>query len=89
MSFPALALDAKDDPIYQNNSDQKNKDFAQVNFSQTPLVAAMAVVSDLQSKVANMESSLMNQYLSKLGKDDFMVTPAMLIQPRLSVTVTV
>jgi gliding motility-associated protein GldM len=73
MSFPKLALDAKDDPIYQNNADQKNKDFAQVNFSQTPLVAAMAVVSDLQSKVANMESSLMNQYLAKLGKDDFMV----------------
>jgi gliding motility-associated protein GldM len=73
MNFSKLALDAKDDPMYQNNADQKNKDFAQLNFAQTPLVAAMAVVSDLQTKVTNIESTLMNQYLATLGQDDFMV----------------
>ncbi len=73
MKFSKLALDAKDDPMYQKNAEQKNKDFAQVNFAQTPLVAAMAVVSDLQTKVTNIESSLMNQYLAKLGQNDFMV----------------
>jgi len=72
-SFPKLALDAKEDPLYKNNVDQKNKDFAQVNFAQTPLVAAMAVVSDLESKVAGMESNLMNQYLAKVGANDFKV----------------
>jgi gliding motility-associated protein GldM len=72
-SFPKLALDAKDDPLYKKNADQKNKDFAQVNFAQTPLVAAMAVISDLESKVAGMESNLMNQYLSQVGRKDFKV----------------
>lgn len=72
-SFPLIALDAKDDPIYQNNSDQKNKDFAQVNFAQTPLVAAMAVISDLETKVTNIESALMNQYVAKVGATDFKV----------------
>lgn len=77
IKFSALALDAKDDPMYQDHADQKNKDFAQVNFAQTPLVAAMAVVSDLQTKVANIESTLMNQYLAKLGQNDFMVDKMM------------
>ena len=72
-SFPLIALDAKDDPIYQNNTDQKNKDFAQVNFAQTPLVAAMAVISDLETKVTNIESALMNQYIAKVGATDFKV----------------
>jgi gliding motility-associated protein GldM len=72
-SFSLIALDAKDDPIYQNNADQKNKDFAQVNFAQTPLVAAMAVISDLETKVTNIESTLMNQYVAKVGATDFKV----------------
>ncbi|MBC7450349.1 MAG: gliding motility protein GldM [Cytophagales bacterium] len=71
--FPSLALDAKDDPLFQNNADQKNKDFAQLNFAQTPLVAAMAVISDLQSKVANMESNVMNEYQAKVGITDMKV----------------
>ncbi len=70
-SFPKIALDAKDDPIYKNNADQKNKDFAQVNFAQTPLVAAMAVISDLETKVTNMESALMTQYMSDVGRGDY------------------
>lgn len=72
-SYPLIALDAKDDPIYKNNADQKNKDFAQVNFAQTPLVAAMAVISDLETKVTNIESTLMNQYALKVGEGDFKV----------------
>jgi len=71
--FASFALDAKDDPIYKNNADQKNKDFAQLNFAQTPLVAAMAVVSDLETKVTNIESTLMNQYLTTVGIGDYKV----------------
>jgi len=72
-SFPKIALDAKEDPVYKDRDDQKNKDFAQVNFAQTPLVAAMAVISDLESKVTTMESSLMSEYLTKVGGNDFKV----------------
>jgi len=72
-SFPKIALDAKDDPIYKNNADQKNKDFAQVNFAQTPLVAAMAVISDLETKVTNMESTLLTEYMTAVGRGDYKV----------------
>lgn len=72
-SMPPIALDAKDDVLYQNNADQKNKDFAQLNFSQTPLVAAMAVISDLETKVTTMESDLMNSYAIKVGEGDYKV----------------
>jgi len=72
-TYPKLALDAKEDPLYKNNVDQKNKDFAQVNFAQTPLVAAMAVISDLETKITGIESTCINQYLSKVGLKDFKV----------------
>lgn len=72
-SFPKIALDAKEDPVYKDKADQKNKDFAQVNFAQTPLVAAMAVISDLESKVTTMESSLMSEYVARVGGNDFKV----------------
>lgn len=72
-SFPKIALDAKDDPMYQKNADQKNKDFAQLNFAQTPLVAAMAVISDLETKVTNIESTLINEYLTQVGIKDYKV----------------
>jgi gliding motility-associated protein GldM len=72
-SLPSIALDAKDDVVYQKNADQKNKDFAQLNFSQTPLVAAMAVISDLETKVTTMESSLMSNYATKVGEGDYKV----------------
>ncbi len=72
-SFSKIALDAKEDPVYKDKEDQKNKDFAQVNFAQTPLVAAMAVISDLESKVTAIESSLMSEYLTQVGGNDFKV----------------
>jgi len=72
-SFPKIALDAKEDPIYKDNEEQKNKDFAQLNFAQTPLVAAMAVISEMESKVTTIESSLMNEYLTQVGVSDYKV----------------
>lgn len=72
-SLPPIALDAKDDVMYQKNAEQKNKDFAQLNFSQTPLVAAMAVISDLETKITSMESTLMNSYADRVGKGDYKV----------------
>ena len=43
--FANLALDGKDDPAFQKDKDQKNKDFAQLNFAETPLVAALEWLS--------------------------------------------
>lgn len=67
---PKLALDGKEDPLYQSNPEQKNKDFAQLNFAQTPLVAAMAVVSELETRVVSLERDAVNQMLANVGITD-------------------
>lgn len=54
-----LALDAKDDPLLKDNEDQKNKNFVELNFAHTPMVAAMAVLAEKMNKVANYESLIM------------------------------
>ncbi|MGB3616844.1 MAG: gliding motility protein GldM [Catalinimonas sp.] len=64
--FPLLALDAKDDPITENDPDQKRKDFAELNFAQTPMVAALAVLTDKQNKVATYESIVLNELANDL-----------------------
>ncbi len=54
-----LALDAKDDPLLKNNEDQKNKDFVELNFAHTPLVAAMAVLAEKMNKIASYETLIL------------------------------
>ncbi len=70
-SLPLLALDGKDDPVVKNDPRQRNKDFAILNFESTPLVAALAVLSDKQAKIANYEAQVLNELASKVGAADF------------------
>ncbi|MCU0417539.1 MAG: gliding motility protein GldM [Cytophagaceae bacterium] len=72
-SIPELALDGKDDPLYRNNPEQKSKDFAQLNFAQTPLVAAMAVISELETRVVTIERDAVNKMLAQVGINDYKV----------------
>jgi gliding motility-associated protein GldM len=69
--FGKLAMDGKEDPLFKDNPEQKNKDFAKLNFESTPMVAALAVLSELQSKVTNIEASLMGDLKAKVGAADF------------------
>ncbi|MFN6943562.1 MAG: gliding motility protein GldM, partial [Cytophagaceae bacterium] len=69
--LPLLALDAREDAIFKNKPDQRNKDFSEVNFGQTPLVAALAVVSEMESRVASIESSILTDIHSSIGMEDF------------------
>jgi gliding motility-associated protein GldM len=66
-TFPALALDGKDDPIASRNSEQKNKDFAEMNFAQTPVPAALAVLSQKQSEIRRYEGIILDQLAAKVG----------------------
>jgi gliding motility-associated protein GldM len=68
--FQPLALDAKDDPISKNRADQRNKDFAQLNFAQTPVAAALAVLSQKQTDIRRMEGEVLNYLASKVGAAD-------------------
>ncbi|MEN7546915.1 gliding motility protein GldM [Rapidithrix thailandica] len=65
----SIALDGKDHPLYKNNPEQKSKDFAYLNFDHTPAVACLAIVSELQSKVARVEAKALEVLASEVGAD--------------------
>lgn len=71
--FSPLALDGKDDPLFSNKEDQKNKDFVELNFGQTPLIAGLAILSEIQSRIATMEATTLNQLSKKIAYKDFKV----------------
>jgi gliding motility-associated protein GldM len=68
--FLPLAMDGKDDPVAKDNKDQRNKDFAELNFAQTPVAAALAVLSQKQTDIRRMEGEVLNYLASKVGAAD-------------------
>jgi len=54
-----LAYDGKDHPLFKNDHNQSIKDYANLTFGQTPMVAAMAVLSETQNKIASYESLIL------------------------------
>ncbi len=71
--FDMLARNASEDPILKNNSDQKNKDYAHLNYGQTPMVAALAVLSETEAKIVNMENGIMVGISAELLQDDIVI----------------
>lgn len=67
--FEHIAKDAKDDSRI-TSKEQKNKDFAALNFGQTPMCATMAVMSVLENEVLKYETDALNMLASKLGATD-------------------
>jgi hypothetical protein len=49
--FQPLAQDGKDDPFFKDFPEYNGKDFAQLNFSHTPMIVALALLSDKQFKI--------------------------------------
>jgi gliding motility-associated protein GldM len=62
-----LALDGKDDPSSKAFPEQAKKDFATYNFAQTPVPAALAVLSQKQSEVRRYENTILDQLAAKVG----------------------
>ncbi len=65
LAFSNIAIDAKDDPRFKDDAEQRNKDFAHLNFESTPMVAALAIISEMETRIMNMESEL----LDELGRE--------------------
>ena len=63
---PALALDASQDPMVVDK-EQKSKNFAQLNFENTPVVAALAVLSQKEAEVLKYESDALNNLAQRVG----------------------
>jgi gliding motility-associated protein GldM len=62
-----LALDAKNDPRIAASSEQKNKNFAELNFENTPVVAALAVLSQKETEVLKYQADALAAQARKVG----------------------
>ena len=69
-----LALDGRQDERITKSKettthDQRNKDFAELNFENTPLVAALAVLSQKETEVLKYQSDALDAQARKVGAE--------------------
>ncbi len=67
LPFTPIALDAKDDPMFAKDKEQNKKDFAELNFAQTPMVAALAVLSTKEAEMLKLESVALEELADQVG----------------------
>ncbi|WP_394993357.1 gliding motility protein GldM [Emticicia sp.] len=66
--FPELAIDASKDPaLAKTDGITRNKDFSELYFAQTPVPAALAVLSQKQSEVRRIEGEVLEYLASQVG----------------------
>lgn len=66
--FPELAVDAAQDPaLAKTDAITKSKDFTELYFAQTPVPAALAVLSQKQSEVRRIEGEVLEYLASQVG----------------------
>ncbi len=70
-AFPYLAEGNEDREIYRNDPIQRNKDFAEANFGQTPVVAALAVLTQKQNEIVRYEQEV----FKRLGVKNIAMLP--------------
>ena len=66
-----IALDACNDPIYRDDPNERDKSFALVNFENTPIIVAMAVLSRYQLDFVLLSDKLISELVKYIGADMF------------------
>jgi gliding motility-associated protein GldM len=69
-NFPKIAYDGKDHPLYKDDKNQKNKDFATLTFEESPMVASLASISQLETEVLKAETQALEVLANKVGAGD-------------------
>lgn len=69
--YPKITLSGKEDPQFKNNPEQKNKSFLALSFDHTPMIAALAFMTEKQSKVAAYEAEILAKLKGAVGASDF------------------
>ena len=67
VTFKPIALDAKDIEIFANDRDVRGKSFVNLNFVKSPVGAVMALLSQFQNEVLNIESESLTEISNTLG----------------------
>ncbi|MDN5216552.1 gliding motility protein GldM [Fulvivirgaceae bacterium BMA12] len=70
IKFPALALDAKDNPVFAKDKNQNKKDFKAVTFEHTPMSAALAQISQFEAQIVNNETAALTKLATDVGAAD-------------------
>ena len=65
-----LALDGKDHPLFKQDKNARKRDFATLQFDQTPMVAGLATLSQFQTEIINRESQALEELARKVGAED-------------------
>jgi gliding motility-associated protein GldM len=65
-----FAVDAKDHPLFANDPDQRSKNYAELNFAHTPMVAALAVLSQQANQVVKHENEILSALAKEVGAAD-------------------
>jgi gliding motility-associated protein GldM len=66
-SFTDLAMDGKDNPVFQNDKEQRLKNFSSLYFENTPTAAGMASVSQLETEVMEYEKEALELLAQQVG----------------------
>jgi gliding motility-associated protein GldM len=69
-SFEKIARDGSEIPEFQDDEEQRIKDFAQINFLTTPLAAALASISQYENEVMAYETKALDELAEKVGAKD-------------------
>lgn len=68
--FGALAMDGKDHPLFKQDKNARKRDFATLQFDQTPMVAGLATISQFQTEIINRETEALEELARKVGAED-------------------
>ncbi|MFK7899974.1 MAG: gliding motility protein GldM [Cyclobacteriaceae bacterium] len=67
----SLTKSAKDDPLFAKDDHQTGKDWVELNFTSTPVIAAMATLSERESKIVQYEHEVLNALANQVGVKDY------------------
>ncbi len=65
--FPTLAKAPKDIPAFAGDEDHANKDFLTFTFENTPVIAALASVTQMETEILEYETKALNKLLEDAG----------------------
>jgi gliding motility-associated protein GldM len=66
-SFPKIARDANEIDLFKNDREVRNKSFVNLNFVKSPVGAVLALISQFQNEVLNIESEALSEITSSIG----------------------
>jgi gliding motility-associated protein GldM len=65
-----IAYDGAEHPVFAKDPNQKNKNFAELNFSHSPLVAGLATLTQFETEVLMREQAALDKLAASVGASD-------------------